>query len=157
MDETFFSSLNSYWSWIDATVSHPGWKWITKINVLGINFCDSEKHLGENAQMVDGEGCTNCLLRTSSDWLPRIGFLSPARLCTMVPSRLCTQSLQWILTGRLETRVNFGDRENPKPALRNHNHKKFSLFVCVFVKTPPIYVMAKTICPRFFFRLLRQT
>ena len=65
----FFSSRDLYWSWIDATISHPRWKWITKINVLGINFCDSETHLGENAQMVDGEGCTNSLLRTSSFWL----------------------------------------------------------------------------------------
>ena len=45
-----------------------------KINVLGINICDSETYLGENAQMVDGEGGTLSssyfFVPASSYWLP---------------------------------------------------------------------------------------
>ena len=53
----FFSSRDSCWSPTgDESESQK----------LMFYFCESDTHLVENAQMVDGEGCTNSLLRTSS-------------------------------------------------------------------------------------------
>ena len=130
----FFSSRDSYWSWIDATVSHRGWKWITKINVSGINFCESDTHLGDNAQMVDGEGCTNCLLRTSSFWLA---------------SSLLPGFAQWSLRVCARNHCNEFSPDVWKRAwvsviVRTVNWQSaititFGSHFCVFVKTPPYY------------------